>query len=145
MSEVDRYLSAVERHLHLRPQAKSDILRELRDHLLDAAEAGGEEARIVERFGEPARLAAAITHAERPPRRWLLRGTGTAVAGAAALVVLLAPGETERGPVGTRVGVADAVVDSSMHGVLYRTVIHSADGTVDVRYSDRPLTIRDVQ
>lgn len=145
MSEIDRYLADVERHLRLPPQAKSDILRELRDHLVDAAEAGDDEARIVERFGQPARLAAALTQAERPPRRWLLRGMGTAVAGAAALVVLLAPGETERGPVGTRVGVADAVVDATTHGVSYRTVIHSADGTVDVRYSDRPLTIRDVQ
>jgi len=58
---VERYLEELARHLHAWPLRRRRILAEVRAHLQDAGEGG------VERFGEPAAVAARFNAVHPPP------------------------------------------------------------------------------
>jgi hypothetical protein len=84
---IDKYLAELRRHLNVNPLAKRRILREIAAHLADAAERDGDEHRAVLSLGSPAELATRFARTGRiTSLRWLLIGSGAAVAGAVAMV-----------------------------------------------------------
>jgi hypothetical protein len=58
---IDRYLAELSRHLHVGPLRRRRILAEVRTHLEDAGQGG------VERFGDPADVAARFNAVHPPP------------------------------------------------------------------------------
>jgi hypothetical protein len=81
MSEIERYMSELQRVLRVRGAVRRRFVRECRDHLLDAASERGEQ-RAVHDFGPAASIAAAFD-AEVAGRR-SMRSTALACAGVLA-------------------------------------------------------------
>jgi hypothetical protein len=71
VSELDRYLTELDRHLSLGRRRRARVLEEVRDHLAEGEGDGADLAAAIERFGAPAVVARAFNagHSTRLLRR----------------------------------------------------------------------------
>ena len=82
MSEIDRYLQALDEALHVRGRARRRLLAECRDHLTDAADLYGEQEAL-RRFGSAADIAAEVD--VQTAERHAMPATLAALAGVLAI------------------------------------------------------------
>lgn len=96
MSPVDAFLDELGRRLRGPLDWRCEVVAEIRTHLLEAVEReGGDEAAVVEAFGDPLRLARNLNRSRQS--RWMrLAVTVVTAVGVAALASLLFSGQHTR-------------------------------------------------